>query len=81
VADSTFKRDDPKPGIEGHRTHNSQIYAKAGIDEYSIINIKKCQVVVLQEPQDGFYQYGQTFTKNDQIAPLLLPDLVGNLRT
>lgn len=72
VADSTLRRD---------RTHKVQIYAKAGIGEYWIVDIKKRQVVVLQDPQDGSYQFEQTFTDNDQIAPLLLPNVVVNLRS
>jgi Uma2 family endonuclease len=71
VSDSTFKRD---------RTHKAQIYARAGIGEYWIVNIKKRQVVVLQDPQDGSYQSEKTFPENDQTAPLLLPDIVVDLR-
>ncbi|MBE9160325.1 Uma2 family endonuclease [Nodosilinea sp. LEGE 06152] len=71
VADSTMKRD---------RTHKARIYANAGIGEYWIVDIKRQQLVVLQDLQDGSYQSEQTFTENDQIAPLLLPDVVVNLR-
>jgi Uma2 family endonuclease len=70
VADSTLRRD---------RTYKADIYAKAGIGEYWIVDIKKRQVVVLQDPQAGVYQSERTFTQNDQIAPLLLPDVLINL--
>jgi len=80
VADSTWKHNGSKPALGGHRTHKAQIYAKAGIGEYWIVNLKKREVVVLQDPQDGLYQSEQTFTENDQIAPLLLPDVVVKLR-
>lgn len=71
VADSTLKWD---------RTHKAQIYAKADIGEYWIVDIKKRQVVVLQDPQNGSYKSEQTFTENDQIAPLLLPNITLSLR-
>jgi Uma2 family endonuclease len=55
VSDSTLRRD---------RSHKTQIYAKAGIGEYWIVDIKKRRVVVLQDPQDGSYQVEQTLGIN-----------------
>ena len=71
VADSTLKRD---------RGSKSKIYARAGIPEYWIVNFKQRQVLVFQKPQDGDYQTEQTFTDQDQIAPLLMPDVTVDLR-
>ncbi|MBD2029494.1 Uma2 family endonuclease [Phormidium sp. FACHB-322] len=51
VADSTLKRD---------RIYKAEIYAKAGISEYWIVDFKKRQVVVSQDPQDGVYQSDQS---------------------
>jgi hypothetical protein len=39
VADLTLKRDGSKPALKGDRTHRAEIYAKAGIGEYWIVNI------------------------------------------
>jgi Uma2 family endonuclease len=72
VADSTLKRD---------RIYKAQIYAKAGIAEYWIVDIQNRQVIVLKNSQGDGYQSEQTFTEIDQIAPLLLPEVVVSLRS
>lgn len=71
VSDSTLKRD---------RNHKAHIYAKAGIGEYWIIDIKKRRVLVLRDPKDNVYQSEQSFTENDRVASLLLPDIAVDLR-
>jgi Uma2 family endonuclease len=71
VADSTFKRD---------RGSKSKIYARAGIPEYWIVNLKQRQVLVFQNPQDGDYQIEQTFGDQDRLTPLLMPDIAVDLR-
>ncbi len=72
VSDSTLKRD---------RNHKAQIYASARIGECWIVeHIKKRQVLVLRDPQDHIYGSEQTFTGNDQVASLLLPDIAVSLR-
>jgi Uma2 family endonuclease len=39
-----------------------KLYAKAGILEYWIVNLKDCQVIVHRDPVDGDYRSTQTLT-------------------
>ena len=52
----------------------SKIYAEVGILEYWVVNLKKRQVVVFREPEDG--EYASKVTLNGgTIYPLAFPDV------
>jgi Uma2 family endonuclease len=52
----------------------SKIYAEAGILEYWVVNLKKRQLIVFREPQDGEYGSKSTLATGI-IYPLAFPDL------
>lgn len=58
VSDSTLKKD---------RTIKRDIYAKAGIKEYWIININDKQVEVFREPKNGKYHLQQIISDPKEI--------------
>lgn len=50
------------------------IYARAGIPEAWILNLKKMQLEVYRDPQEGEYASKQTFNKGQSIAPQAFPE-------
>lgn len=52
----------------------SKIYAEVGILEYWVVNLKRRQLVVFQDPQDGEYASKATL-KVGTIYPLAFPDV------
>jgi Uma2 family endonuclease len=51
-----------------------KLYAKAGILEYWIVNLKDRQVIVHRDPQDGDYRSTQTLD-NGSVTMLAFPDV------
>lgn len=52
----------------------SQVYAEVKIPEYWVVNLKKRQLVVFRNPQDGEYASKSTLTEGT-IYPLAFPDV------
>lgn len=52
----------------------TQLYAKADIPEYWIVNLKTLELIVLRSPTATGYQASTTFTQGT-IAPLAFPDI------
>ena len=52
----------------------SQIYAREGIPEYWVINLKTRELIVFRDPAGGDYQSQQTMT-NGVIYPVCFPDV------
>lgn len=52
----------------------SRIYAEAKIPEYWVVNLKKRQIIVFRDPEDGEYATKSTLT-GGTIYPLVFPDL------
>jgi Uma2 family endonuclease len=50
----------------------SKIYAEAGIREYWVVNLKKLQLVVFRDPEDGEYT-SKTTLAGGTIQPLAFP--------
>jgi Uma2 family endonuclease len=50
------------------------LYAKAGIQEYWVVNLKDMTVVIFRHPVDGAYQFEQMLSRGT-ITPLAFPDL------
>lgn len=71
ISDSTFGRD---------RIEKAKIYARAGIAEYWIVDVKKCQVIVLREPNVDTYEFEQILTAGDRITPLAFPEMAIELK-
>lgn len=65
VADSSLDFD---------RTRKRSAYARAGIPEYWILNVKAVQLEVFREPINGEYQQSQSLQAQDLIFPLAAPD-------
>ncbi|NET36874.1 MAG: Uma2 family endonuclease [Cyanothece sp. SIO1E1] len=66
VADSTLRRD---------RQYKAQMYAKAGIPEYWIINLQQNQVIVYRHPQNSAYESAQVFDSSAKVSPEAFPDI------
>ncbi len=52
----------------------TKIYAEVGIAEYWVLNLKKRQLIVFREPQDGEYASKSTLS-DGKITPLAFPDV------
>jgi Uma2 family endonuclease len=52
----------------------SKIYAEVNIPEYWVVDLKKRQLVVFREPQDGEYAAKSTFIEGT-IYPIAFPDI------
>lgn len=52
----------------------SKVYAEVRIPEYWVVNLKKRQLIVFRDPQDGEYASKSTFT-GGTIYPLAFPDV------
>jgi Uma2 family endonuclease len=53
----------------------AEIYAKAGIQEYWVVNLKENKLMVFRDPIKGRYQSRQEFTQGT-IRPIAFPDVV-----
>jgi Uma2 family endonuclease len=72
VADSTLAKD---------RTYKTRIYARAGIQEYWIVNLAERCVEVCRDPmissgQAGSYRSSQKLGPSDRLAPLAAPEAI-----
>jgi Uma2 family endonuclease len=70
VADSTLNYD---------RNRKAQVYAKANILEYWVIDVKQRQILVFRQPEGECYQVEQVLQENDSIAPVAFPEVVVEL--
>ncbi len=52
----------------------SKIYARVGIPEYWVVNLKKMQLIVFRNPVDGNYQSQVTLDEGN-ITPLAFPNV------
>ncbi len=52
----------------------SKIYAEVGIPEYWVVNLKKRQLIVFRDPQDGDYASKSTYSSGT-IYPVAFPDV------
>ncbi|MFB2918732.1 Uma2 family endonuclease [Aerosakkonema funiforme] len=52
----------------------SKVYAEVSIPEYWVINLKKRQLIVFREPEDGEYASKSTLA-NGTIYPIAFPDI------
>jgi Uma2 family endonuclease len=66
VSDMTLRYD---------RTVKVPLYARAGIAESWVVDVKRERVFVYREPHDGSYRTLQTLGVRDTITPLASPDL------
>jgi Uma2 family endonuclease len=53
----------------------AEIYAKAGIQEYWVVNLKENKLIVFRDPIRGRYQSCREYTQGD-IRPIAFPDIV-----
>ena len=52
----------------------TKVYAEVGIPEYWVVNLKRRQLIIFREPQDG--EYASKFTLSEGIIyPLAFPDV------
>jgi Uma2 family endonuclease len=66
VADSSLAYD---------RDRKAQVYAKANILEYWVIDVRQRQVLVFRQPQAASYQIKQVLEGTDAIAPVAFPEI------
>jgi Uma2 family endonuclease len=52
----------------------TKVYAEVGILEYWVVNLRRRQLIVFRDPQDGEYASKSTFTVGT-IYPLAFPDV------
>ena len=52
----------------------TQLYARVGIAEYWVVNLRKIQLVVFTEPQDGEYATKSTYSQGT-VYPTAFPEL------
>lgn len=52
----------------------TKVYAEVGILEYWVVNLRRRQLIVFRDPQDGEYSSKSTFT-GGTIYPLAFPDV------
>ena len=65
VADSSLRYD---------LSLKSELYAKAGIPEYWVVDLPNRVLVVFRDPEDGSYQKRTTHEPGSRIAPVSWPD-------
>jgi len=64
-ADASLKKDlESKP----------LLYAEAGIPEYWVVNLKRMELVVFTQPENGCYQRQQTLTEG-RVSPVMFPQV------
>ena len=52
----------------------ARLYARAGIPEYWVVDVKACQIIVHRVPANGTYAMIAAYDKGETIAPLAAPD-------
>ncbi len=67
ISDTTLHKD---------RNRKAQIYARNGILEYWIVNLKNKQLEVYRNPENGVYPKPQILQIGQAIAPLAFPDVL-----
>jgi Uma2 family endonuclease len=55
-------------------TTKASLYARAGIQEYWVLDIQRRQLIVHREPKSGRYSSVIAFGENEAVAPLSAPD-------
>lgn len=65
VADSSLRRDREKAAL----------YARAGIPDYWIMNLRDRCLEVLRDPQNGVYRSRTVLRAGDSVSPLARPDV------
>ena len=59
--------------LQFDRTKKAELYARSGIVEYWIVNLKARQLEVRREPQNGKYAKTETLTEKQNVATLAMP--------
>lgn len=52
------------------------LYAAAGIADYWVVNLRDRSIQVFRDPGPDHYRSLQTYTGNDEVRPLTMPDAV-----
>jgi Uma2 family endonuclease len=65
ISDTTLERD---------RQRKGSLYARAGVQDYWIVNLIDRCVEVYREPHQGAYQSCQRFLAGENVAPLAVPE-------
>ena len=58
------------------RGEKAELYADAGLSDYWIVNLPERSIEVRRDPQAGHYRSLQTFTGNDDVCPLAMPEAI-----
>jgi len=55
-------------------TRKAGLYARAGIDDYWVLDIQAHKLVVHRDPQNGLYRSVKVYNAREAVAPLAAPD-------
>ncbi len=75
VADSTLSSDPPRVVAFHDHQIKSVMYAKAGIADYWIIDVKSSRLFVLRNPAGEIYLQEVELGRSDHISPLAFPNI------
>ena len=70
IADTTLKRD---------TEFKAKVYAKAGINDYWVLDITNRQLYAFREPTATGYQNQQIFSEDATISPVAFPNITINI--
>jgi Uma2 family endonuclease len=65
IADSTLQMD---------RSRKAELYARAGIPDYWILDVKNRRMIVHREPAGGKYSSVTVYSEDESVAPLAAPE-------
>lgn len=62
--------------VDYDRKTKARLYARAGIAELWVVDLRAQQIEVFREPSAQEYRAHQIFTRGDEVRPLAFPDIV-----
>lgn len=63
------------PSLEVDKKIKMPIYAKAGIQDYWVVDVRAKEITVYRHPVEDFYQDVQVVTGRDFLSPLAFPEI------
>lgn len=74
VADVLLIVEVPEWTLAFDRSDKARLYARAGVNEYWVLNLKDRQVEVFRDPQNGDYADVRVFTEDESVRPIAAPE-------
>ncbi len=57
-----------------HLTIKAQLYARAGVSDYWVLDVNNRRLIVHRQPETGRYKSVESYSDQEQVAPLAAPD-------